>query len=79
MKQKKRTIKCKISEKRFTVVRVDRDPKDTHSGRSFQDAMDSAMPDRGSRIEVFAVCARDAGAARLKRGQLLRSFKYKGR
>lgn len=74
----RRSIQCKVNEKRFTVIRVNGDSSDTHAGRSFQSALESAMPDRGSLIEVFATCATDAGAARIKRGgQLLRKFKYK--
>lgn len=80
----KRSIRCSRSEQRYTVVRVNGDPYDTHAGRSFERAMDLALPDRGARVEVFAVCAADGASARQphtykKRGQLLRSFRYKGR
>lgn len=77
----KRRIKCAIGEKRFTVIRVNGDSSDTHAGRSFESALRLANPDRGNKIEVFATCAGDGGAARLMIGrkQLLRSFRYKGR
>jgi hypothetical protein len=83
MTQRRRTIKCRVGEKRFTVVRVNGDPYDTHAGRSFEQAMSTATPDRGSTVEVFAVCGKDPGAVRLpseyeRRGQLLRTFKAKG-
>ncbi len=70
--------------KRFTVLRINGDDYDTHAARSFQAAMESALPDRGSRIDVIQTYATDAGAARLpstyaKNGRLVRSFIYKGR
>lgn len=78
----KRSIRCGTGERRFTVIRVNGDPHDTHAGRSFEDALRLATPDRGARLDVLAVCATDAGAARLpstykKRGQLLRTIRYK--
>jgi hypothetical protein len=81
--QRKRTLKCNVGEKRWTVVRVRGDAYDTTAGRSFEEAMRVAIPNRGDRVDVFAVCAGDAGAARLpsaygKRGQLVKSFKYRG-
>ena len=80
----RRTIRCGPDERRFTVLRIDNAPYDTHAGRSFERALDLALPNRGSKIDVFAVCASDAGAARLpsvyeRRGELLRKFRYKGR
>jgi len=80
----RRSIKCRADERRFTVLRVDRSPHDTHAARSFEQALELALPNRGSTVEVFAVCASDAGVARLpsvyeKRGELLRKFRYKGR
>jgi len=83
MTQRRRTLKCRVNERRFTVVRVNGDPHDTHAGHSFEAAMRLATPDRGSTVEVFAVCGKDPGAVRLpseyeKRGQLLRKFKVKG-
>jgi hypothetical protein len=79
----RRTLRCDVNERRFTVIRIDGDPYDTHAGRSFESAWKLAIPDRGARVDVFAVCASDAGAARLpsaytKRGQLLRTFRFKG-
>lgn len=78
----KRTIKCRPGEQRITVIRVNGDPYDTHAGRSFEQALRLANPDRGARLDVFAVCGSDVGAARLpsvyaKRGQLLRTMRYK--
>lgn len=78
----KRTIKCQPGEQRFTVLRVNGDDYDTHAARSFERARDLALPDRGARVDVFAVCATDAGAARMpyvykKRGQLLRTMRAK--
>lgn len=82
--RKVKGLSCKVGEKRMTVVRVNGDDYDTHSGRSFQQAMAAAQPDRGSKIDVFVVCSHDVGAARLpseykKRGTMTRSFRYKGR
>ncbi len=76
----KRTLRCAPGEQRFTVLRVNGDPKDTHAARSYAKARELAMPDRGSRVEVFAVCAREPGQARLLntvRGQLLRTMRVK--
>lgn len=72
--QKKRTIKCAIGDKRFTVVEVQ---GDRYAGRSFQSAMERAQPDRGNVVKVFAVCAPDLEAARFGRGQLLRTFRFR--
>lgn len=49
----------------FTVIRVNRDPSDTHAASTYAQAFDLANPDDGSRIEVFELEASDAGAARL--------------
>ena len=78
----KRTIRCAPGEQRFTVIRVNGDPYDTHAGRSFEAARDLALPDPGAKLDVFAVCATDPGAARMpsvykKRGQLLRTMRAK--
>lgn len=78
----KRSIRCTVGEQRFTVIRVNGDDYDTHAGRSFEQALRSASPDRGAKLDVFAVCSHDPGAARLpavyrKRGQLLRTVRYK--
>lgn len=77
--RKVKGLSCKVGEKRFTVVRVNSDPHDTHAGRSFEQAMASAQPDRGAKIDVYVTCAKDAGAARLRHRKLTRSFRYKGR
>lgn len=81
LQRKVRALSCGVNERRFTVVRVNSDPSDVHAGRSFQQAMAAAQPDRGAKIEVFVVCAKDAGFARLKhnRGVVTRNFYYKGR
>lgn len=80
--QRRRKGRCTSGDRRFTVVRVNGDPYDTHAGRSFEDAFNLANPDRGSLIEVFSVCAKDGGFARLpaayEQGQLLRKFRHKG-
>ena len=80
----KRTIRCKPGEQRFTVLRVNGDNYDTHAGRSFEAARRAAQPDRGAKIDVFAVCAMDPGEARMPavyknrgQGQLLRTFRVK--
>lgn len=77
----RRTIRCKAGERRFTVLRVNSDKADTHAARSYEAALRLAQPDRGARLDVFAVCAQDAGAARLKLhygySQLLRTMRYK--
>lgn len=79
----RRTLRCNLNERRFTVLRVNHDLYDTHAGRSFEAALRLANPDRGATVEVFAVCARDGGEARMpfayqKRGELLRKFRFKG-
>jgi len=79
----RRTIKCLPGERRFTVLRVDRAAYDTHAARSFEQALDLALPNRGSTVEVFAVCASDVATARFpsvyeRRGELLRKFRFKG-
>lgn len=81
--QRRRIVRCRAGEKRFTVVRVNGDPRDTHSGRSFEAAMRLAAPDRGATVEVFGVCGKDPGAVRLMElwpdsSLLLRKFKVKG-
>jgi hypothetical protein len=83
-RRKGRPIKCGGGDQRFTVVRVGGDNTDTHAGRSFESAMRSAQPDRGARIDVFRVCAGDAGEARLSAAHprlraLVKTFRYKGR
>lgn len=77
-----RRMRCKRGEKRFTVLVVNNDPYDSHAGRSFESAMDLALPDRGDRVAVWSVCAGDVGAARLpstykKRGYVTRRFTKK--
>jgi hypothetical protein len=78
-KRAKAPIRCTGGAQRFTVIRVNGDTFDTHAGRSFEKAIKAAQPDRGATVEVFRTCAADAGAARLNKGVLVRSFKYKGR
>jgi hypothetical protein len=83
-RRKGHPIKCSDGDQRFTVIRVGGDNSDTHSGRSFEQAMRLAQPDRGTRIDVFRVCAGDAGEARLAAAHprlraLVKSFRYKGR
>ena len=76
----KRTLRCELGEQRFTVLRVNGNSRDTHAARSYAEARELAMPDRGSRVEVFAVCAREPGEARMLktvRGQLLRTMRVK--
>lgn len=82
--QRRARPKCKIGEKRFTVVVINRDPYDSHAGRSFEDAMDLALPDRGAHIDVYVTCADDGGESRMpfnykKKGKLTRSFRFKRR
>ncbi len=77
-----RKVTCKRGERRFTVLVVNGDPYDSHAARSFETALQSANPDRGSQIAVWAVCAPDAGAARLpsqyrRRGYVTRRFRSK--
>jgi hypothetical protein len=54
---------------KFFVVRVDRDPKDTHAATSLERALEIASADPGSVVEWGEVHAQDAGAARLKQPQ----------
>lgn len=73
---------CPIGSRRFTVLRVNGNPGDTHAAPSFEEALDLALPNRGSRVDVFVVCAPDAGAARLphvyeRHGRLVKTFRYK--
>jgi hypothetical protein len=76
---RKHPLKCLRGEKRFTVLRVDGDDRDTHAGRNFEKALKLASPDRGSKVDVFVTCARNAGEARLafKRGAFVKSFRAK--
>jgi hypothetical protein len=62
---RKHPLKCTVGTKRFTVIRVNGDDKDTHAGRNFEAALRAAQPDRGSKLDVFVTCARDAGEARI--------------
>lgn len=80
MTQKKRTIKCSGKEQRYTTIRINKDDRDIHAARSFEQAMDLANPDRGDLVEVFATCAQDVAEARMPhvRAQRVRAFKYKG-
>jgi hypothetical protein len=59
---------------RYVVIRVDRDPKDTHAAEirdgetveaAISKAIAIAIPDQGSTLEYAVVTASDAGAARL--------------
>lgn len=61
----KRTLKCPPTEHRYTVVQVNQSRSDTSAARSFAEAYAIAIPDPGSRVDVWAVCAPDAGSARL--------------
>jgi hypothetical protein len=79
---RKHPLKCEVGTKRFTVIRVNGDHLDTHAGRSFEAALRLAQPDRGAKLDVFVVCARGAGEARLpsnfrKHGKLVKSIRYK--
>lgn len=78
---RKHPLRCPVGAKRFTVLRVNRDDTDSHAGRSFEAALRSAQPDRGSKVDVFVTCARDAGEARLpavyKKGKLIKTFRAK--
>ena len=79
--QARRQTRCPAHKKRFTVVRVNSDKFDTHAHRSFERAMEMAMPDRGSLVEVFVVCDNDAGSARLQKlhkTDMVRQFRTKG-
>lgn len=49
----------------YTVVRVNRDPKDTHAAETYKQAYALASPDASDFAEMALVTARDAGAARL--------------
>lgn len=51
--------------RKFVVVRVNRDPKDTYAEDTLEAALELAAPDRGDVLEYAIVTARDAGAARL--------------
>lgn len=78
----KRTLRCNPGERRFTVLRVNGREADTFAARSYARARDLATPDRGDRVEVFAVCAREPGHARMLwakdvRKQLLRTMRVK--
>lgn len=82
MPKKKLAPACHPGERRFTVVRVNGDPYDSHVGRSLEAALDLALPDRGATVEVFRTCAAEAGEARMpynyeKRGRLVSRFRYK--
>ena len=50
---------------KFVVVRVNKDPSDTHAAATLAEALEMAMPDEGSAVESCEVEADDAGAARL--------------
>jgi hypothetical protein len=81
---RKTKVSCEINERRYNVVVINRDPHDSHAGRSFEAAMNLALPDRGAHIDVYVTCAFDAGEARMpynykKKGKLTRSFRYKRR
>ena len=81
IQRRARKLTCRKGDRRFTVVVVGNDDHDSHAGRSFEEAMERATPDRGSQVRVYVTCARDAGEARLPSnyqwGQLVRMFKKK--
>jgi hypothetical protein len=77
---RKHPLKCSPGEKRYTVLRVDGDDKDTHAGRNFEKALRYAQPDRGSKVDVFVTCAYNTAEARLtfrQKGKLVKSFRAK--
>ena len=79
---RKHPLRCPINTKRFTVLRVNGDDYDTHAGRGFEQALRAAQPERGSRVDVFVTCARDAGEARMpynykKAGKKVKTFRAK--
>ena len=66
---------------KWTVIRVNRDPSDTHAGRSFEEALRLANPDHGNYLEVYTVRTSDGGMARLippHLGANLRSWYFRG-
>lgn len=70
-----RKVACKRGEKRYTVLVINRDPYDSHAARSFEQAMRLALPDRGSTVDVWSVCASDARAARMPSVYKTRGYK----
>jgi hypothetical protein len=79
----RRTIRCRANQTRFTLIRVNGDDLDSHAARSFEQALRLAQPDRGAKLDVYAVCATDPAEARFKFwhggevAQLLRTMRYK--
>jgi hypothetical protein len=81
---RKHPLHCPTGSKRFTVIQVGTSDVDSHAGRSFEQALELAMPDRGNRLSVYVTCARSGSEARLpanylSRGKLVRRFRFRGR
>jgi len=86
--QRKRSLKCPANSRRFTGVAVGSESQVSHHrgdvsvGRSFEQAMELALPDKGDHVGVYAVCGKEAGEARMNvmngKGELLRVFKSHG-
>ena len=83
---RKNPLRCTLGSKRFTVIRVNGDTRDTHAGRNFEAALRLAQPDRGAKLEVFVTCAHDPAEARnlgmlaVARGKqikLVKTLRYK--
>ncbi len=54
-----------MAKEQYVIVRVDRDPFDTHAALTLGEAVELAMPDAGSVVEWTVWMANDAGLARL--------------
>jgi len=86
--QRKRTMKCPAGSRRFTAVTVGTESEVSHHrgdvsvGRSFEQAMELALPDKGNYVGVYATCGQEPNEARHAvmqgKGQLLRVFKIHG-
>ena len=86
--QRKRSLKCPASSRRFTGVAVGSEFQVSHHrgdvsvGRSFEEAMGLALPDKGNHVGVYVVCGKESGEARMNlmngKGELIRLFKSHG-
>lgn len=79
--QRRRSIKCPRGARRFTMISVN--GARPVGARSFETAMKIAVPRRGDKLDVYAVCAPNQVVARThfedQPKELLRSFTFKRR
>jgi hypothetical protein len=61
---KSKTLSCNRNSRAFTVAQVGTNRLGAAAAITKKDAIELLMPDKGDVVQLFAVCAKDAGDAR---------------